>query len=83
YNGPDTASAINSKTVAELILNRSRAANGTAPDGTYDYEPDVGYTYPDLNGIFLAYDYIIDDLGTSPRIIKPSFMDLDLFRNLL
>ena len=45
------------------------------PDFQNDYvAPDAGYTYPDLNNIFLAYNgYGVDPNGTPIRTIIPSF----------
>ncbi len=41
------------------------------------YQPDVEYTYPDINNLFLAYDTI--DPTTGRRILVPSFHRPDLF----
>lgn len=41
------------------------------------YQPDVEYTYPDVNNLFLAYDTI--DSVTGRRILVPSFQRPDLF----
>jgi len=43
-----------------LVLNRSGAANGgtALADTANSYEPDVGYTYPDINAPFLACEYL-------------------------
>ena len=54
-----------------LILNFSRAANTSPPPATHLFHPDVSYTYPDINALFLAQDYI--DYRDNRRIIKPSF----------
>lgn len=63
----------------DFVLNFSRSAHGGAnfftsggPIGNayQDYTPDAGYTYPDLNSLFLAMDYIDD---TGQRVIIPSF----------
>ena len=61
----------------DFVLNFSRAAHGSdffssGGIGTAyrDYTPDAGYTYPDLNSMFLAMDYIDD---SDERVIIPSF----------
>ncbi|RLS37434.1 MAG: hypothetical protein DWH81_11140, partial [Planctomycetota bacterium] len=41
------------------------------------FQPDVDYTYPDINNIFLAYDRI--DQSTGVRVLVPSFFRPDLF----
>lgn len=45
---------------AALVLNRSAAANGgtVLADTANSFEPDVGYTYPDLNALFLSAEYL-------------------------
>ena len=58
------------RTSNELVLNRSAAANTNTMTGNgerldidplnplFEFEPDVGYTYPDLNPIFLSIEYL-------------------------
>jgi hypothetical protein len=64
--------------------------NGTSFSGSTfyrDYEPDAGYTYPDINSLFLGYDTTVrgwrntDDLGLARdyRVIIPSFFRPQLF----
>lgn len=61
-----------------LSLNHSRAAHG----GTLPFalrsenipEPDVDYTSPDINNLFLAYDGYTLDGGTIRRVVIPSFL---------
>ncbi|QDU41378.1 hypothetical protein Mal4_57450 [Maioricimonas rarisocia] len=80
YDGDGTMDA----TDANYRVNFSAAANrttpGTAPDLVADnmaFDPDAGYTYPDINSPFLALDQIDKDSGD--RLIKPSFMLPGLF----
>ncbi len=44
------------------------------------FQPDVEYTYPDINNLFLAYD--IRNRTTGQRILVPSFHRPDLFPNM-
>jgi hypothetical protein len=74
YDGaPDTT-----QNDALFTLNDSPAASGALPSlGTYP-KPDVGYTYPDINNPFLAYDGMAPTgTATAPglpfRAILPSF----------
>lgn len=46
-------------------------------DALRPFQPDVDYTYPDINNPFLAYDRV--DPITQRRILVPSFQRLDLF----
>ena len=46
----------------------------------HPFQPDVEYTYPDVNSPFLAYDRI--DLISGHRILVPSFQRPDLFSNM-
>lgn len=40
----------------DFIINYSPSANGgTAPASVPDYSPDVDYTYPDINSMFLSH----------------------------
>lgn len=62
----------------DYVLNLSAAANGGVPYDTtlgYDFQPDAGYTYPDVNSLFLAYDAWIPPTASTPvtRVITPSF----------
>ena len=63
-------------------------SNGTAFSGSAfyrDYEPDAGYTYPDINSMFLAYDTTVrrwrNGVGGTQdyRVIVPSFFRPELF----
>lgn len=66
YTGNDSAPTVSTHvaedagTIFGFVINRSRAANdgNTFSSTAHEYEPDVDYTYPDLNGMFLGYDYI-------------------------
>jgi len=67
---------------SDWVLNFSRIAHGGTTDAfnlssnpIQDFDPDAGYTYPDINSPFLALDH--DEAGT--RLIKPSFMLPGLF----
>jgi len=61
-----------------LSLNHSRAAHG----GVLPFalrqenipEPDVDYTAPDINNLFLAYDGYTLDGGSLRRVVIPSFV---------
>lgn len=60
------------------VINLSATANGGFPyatGGGYDFQPDAGYTYPDINSFFLAYDAWIPPTASTPatRVIIPSF----------
>lgn len=57
-----------------FVLNFSLLANNgnnLLANPAYDFNPAAGYTYPDINSLFLATDYI--DPITNLRVIKPSF----------
>lgn len=70
-----------------FVLNFSRAAHngsnfftsGGSGSAYADYTPDAGYTYPDLNSLFLCVEYL-DDNGD--RVLIPSFMRPGYFGNL-
>jgi len=68
YNGDGTVDSTD-----QIILNLSSAANGGTPlsGAQYVMNPDVGYTYPGQNSLFLAMDYT--DPASGIRMIKPSF----------
>lgn len=60
-----------------FVLNFSPAANGgTTGHATGDeYEPHTGYTYPDINSLWLAFDEEVTEIGgaASHRIVIPSY----------
>lgn len=63
---------------SSLVLNRSAAANGTAlADTVNSYEPDVGYTYPDVNSIFLACEFLQQESDLNGNTIVDSNEDLN------
>lgn len=61
-----------------LSLNHSRAAHGgTLPSALQQGnipEPDVNYTAPDINNLFLAYDGYTLLNGSWRRVVIPSFL---------
>lgn len=72
----------------DFVINFGRPAhNGsdfftlnTAESNAYrDYEPDAGYTYPDLNSMFLCLEYTDE---TGERILIPSFMRPGYYQSL-
>lgn len=71
-----------------LDFNYSSAAQGVATNsGTFalapfNASPDVDYTYPDINNLFLAYRGFGQDANANPvRVIIPSFFRPQLLRN--
>uniref|UniRef100_A0A7C2PA23 Uncharacterized protein n=1 Tax=Schlesneria paludicola TaxID=360056 RepID=A0A7C2PA23_9PLAN len=72
--------------VQDLIgMNDSPAANGLFERNTGKFpQPDVGYTYPDINNAFLAYNGWVRDRsdGTVRRVIIPSFHRPQLYRDV-
>lgn len=59
-----------------LNFNDSPAAHGGIPANYEDYpQPDVDYTYPDINSLFLGYrGYGIEETTNNPvRVIIPSY----------
>ncbi|MFK7777974.1 MAG: hypothetical protein QM501_07585 [Gimesia sp.] len=65
-----------------LHLNHSRAAYDglTYPDISNFPKPDVDYTSPDINNLFLAYDGYTLHGGSLRRVIIPSFVRPQFFR---
>ncbi len=53
-----------------FMINFSRTAN-SGTENIINVNPAAGYTYPDINSLFLAVDYI--DPISKLRIVKPSF----------
>lgn len=84
-NGPIVADAPNGTagTQALLEFNYSPAAHG----GTYaavpmNPAPDVDYTAPDINNLFLAFNgWGLDTNGDPVRVVKPSFHRPELLRD--
>lgn len=66
-----------------LALNLSRAAHGgTLPTPLDQFpQPDVDYTAPDINNLFLAYNGYALDGATWRRVIIPSFVRPQFFRD--
>ncbi len=68
-----------------LSINHSRSAHGgTLPFALQSAnipEPDVDYTSPDINNLFLAYDGYTLNGGSLRRVIIPSFMRPQFVRN--
>lgn len=65
-----------------FIVNFSRAAHpGGIPALANDFQPNAGYTYPDLNSMFLAFDEEVPDenTGISTRVVIPSYFRPQLF----
>lgn len=51
---------------------------------TYFPQPDVGYTYPDINNPFLCYvGKVRDQNGQVHQVVKPSYMVPGLLRNAI
>ncbi len=72
YTGDGIANADQSN----FILNFSPTANaGAIPTEIDDFHPDAGYTYPDVNSMFMAFDGFVRDpnTGNEYRVIIPSF----------
>ncbi len=71
YNGDGTID----RNETNFVVNFSPLANGgadlftTTPD--LRFNPAAGYTYPDINSLFLSLDYV--DSITGERVVKPSF----------
>lgn len=63
-NGDGAADVTN---LTNLALNGSELAGGTMTA----FEPNAGYTYPDLNALFLYHE--LEDPFTGLKAIKPSF----------
>ena len=71
-----------------LDINLSYAAHGGAPPTPANQfpQPDVDYTAPDINNLFLAYDgYVwmpsVMPSGAWRRVVIPSFLRPQLLRN--
>jgi len=76
-------------TGANFRINLSSMANDGAPNYGNPFErsgneyadsrPDVDYTYPDINSLFLAYESTIISGGNTYRIVIPSYFRPQLF----
>ncbi|QDT23834.1 hypothetical protein [Gimesia chilikensis] len=68
-----------------LDLNLSYAAHGGPPSTSADQfpKPDVDYTAPDINNLFLAYNgyAFMSSSGTWRRVVIPSFLRPQYLRN--
>lgn len=63
---------------SEPVLTERQLVNG----GLYFPQPDVGYTYPDINNPFLCYvAKVRDQNGQVHQVVKPSYMVPGLLRN--
>jgi len=76
--------------IQSFVMNFSRMAQDNRNADAFNqstpipyYRPDVGYTYPDINSLFLAYDEIATDPNNSSagsrRVLVPSFFRPVLF----
>lgn len=76
-NGQAVPTSSSGSNVQDLLnANDSPAANGLYERQTGRFpQPDVGYTYPDLNNIFLAHVGWVRDSATNTlrRVVIPSF----------
>lgn len=66
----------------DFVVNFSPAANGGSPASVGDeFNSNPGYTYPDLNSMFLAVDDVIPNEGNSTtyRLVMPSYFRPQLF----
>ncbi|MBB03558.1 MAG: hypothetical protein CMJ47_12995 [Planctomyces sp.] len=96
YNGDGTASGETATPADRRIINFSPTANPVDDGGNFvpftplaqerhpdyipDFEPDAGYTYPDINSMFLGHFALVPDPTFSPgnadylkRVWIPSF----------
>jgi len=66
-----------------LALNHSYGAHGGSQPPSWNSFPlpDVDYTAPDINNLFLAYDGYTLDGGALRRVIIPSFVRPQFFRD--
>tara|TARA_R110002111_G_scaffold262702_1_gene340342 strand:- start:43867 stop:48873 length:5007 start_codon:yes stop_codon:yes gene_type:complete len=66
-----------------LALNHSYGAHGGSQPPSWNTFPlpDVDYTSPDINNLFLAYDGYTLDGGNLRRVIIPSFLRPQFLRN--
>ncbi len=66
-----------------LDINLSYAAHGGVPSTPANQfpQPDVDYTAPDINNLFLAYDGYTLLNGNWRRVVIPSFLRPQLLRN--
>jgi len=77
------------RNITNFILNYGKMAQadpsvdafGQSTNPVPFYRPDVGYTYPDINSLFLAHDETATDPTTSEkrRVTIPSFFRPQLF----
>ncbi|MCA8996775.1 MAG: hypothetical protein KDA80_07315, partial [Planctomycetaceae bacterium] len=78
YDGNGTAD----RNETDFIVNFSRAANGgSVPTIADDFFPNAGYTYPDLNSMFLAFDEEVIEENTTEtrRVVIPGYFRPQLF----
>lgn len=71
---------INFSRLAQVNASMDAFAQPNPTDALRPFQPDVDYTYPDINNLFLAYDRY--DPATGARILVPSFHRPDLFMNM-
>lgn len=66
----------------DFVVNFSPAANGGTASGVGDeFNSNPGYTYPDMNSMFLAVDDVIpnEGNGTTYRLVMPSYIRPQMF----
>ncbi|MFO1008387.1 MAG: hypothetical protein U0929_20685 [Planctomycetaceae bacterium] len=71
---------INFSRPAQLDPANDAFSQSTSTNALRPFQPDVEYTYPDINNLFLAYERV--DPTTGRRILVPSFHRPDLFPSM-
>lgn len=71
---------INFSRPAQLDPANDAFSQANTADALRPFQPDVEYTYPDINNLFLAYERV--DPTTGRRILVPSFHRPDLFPSM-
>ncbi|QDT29951.1 hypothetical protein [Gimesia panareensis] len=78
YDGVEEAANASFK---NLNLSPGAYASGSYPNVSNFPEPDAGYTAPDINSLFLAYDGYTLTGGNWRRVVIPSFLRPQHLRN--